>query len=226
MSTPMANNGDKTPMKKADVYTEYILWFAMPPEERFQLGIKTQTDFVERYGLSNNTPARWRDRRDFESRVDKIQRMWALDKTAAVIQGIYKAAVKGNPMSQMLWLQYFKKWNPKSEIEHTTKVEISNNDIRHLIEAMPEPYRSKHYGNFRELFSDAVYLRDSGRLEDGSVADEPADDVRGETDHDAPGLPEPKANGVARSYPTCLRCDLVGGVSAYHNQGAAGRWEE
>ena len=101
---------DKPSQKKnpdrVDVYTEFILWFAMPPAERAKLGIKNQGQFADYYKVSPNTLSRWKDRMDFETRVDKIQMMWGKEKTADVIQGIYRAAVKGNPMSQLLWLQY------------------------------------------------------------------------------------------------------------------------
>lgn len=222
----MAKNGEKVGVvRRNDVYTEFILWFAMPPEERSKLGIKDQGEFVEKYGIGVNTPTRWKDRPDFEQRVDKITRMWALDKTAAVIQGIYKAAVKGNPMSQLLWLQYFKGFNPKSEVVNTTKVEVSVNDIRFIIEAMPEPLRSKHYGNLRELLDDAAALRSSGQLEDRDISFEgPADRILIEANHDAQDVPVEKGNGMAGRHPSCLRSDLVGTVSADNHQGAARWW--
>lgn len=197
----------------------------MPPVERVKLGIENQKDFAEYYGVEESTLSRWKQRPDFEERMDKILRMWAIDKTPDVVQGIYRAAIKGNPASQLLWLQYFKKFNPKQEIEHTQKikVELAENDIRRLIEILPENLKIKHYGYLRELLDDASAYRSAQQSEDSRWTERPALAVPVEADNDAPDLPEPKAGPVPQSHPHSLRANMVGELSAHHYQSPE-RW--
>jgi hypothetical protein len=91
-------------VKRQDIYEEFILWSAMPPTERSKLGIETQDQFVKSYGIGINTPTAWKKNRDYERRVTELRREWAFGKTSAVIEGIYKSAVRGNTQSQKLWL--------------------------------------------------------------------------------------------------------------------------
>lgn len=207
------------------MYTEFILWTAMPHPEKVKLGIETQQQFSEHYGLGINTPTRWKQRKDFEERVDKILKMWAIDKTPDVVHSIYRSAIKGNPMSQLLWLQYFKRFNPKTEVVNTHKVEISVNDIRFIIEGMPESYRPKFYGYIREIIDTGVTLRNSGELADG-FPDEPEleDGVRGSADNDAQDLPERESDVLAASHPVSIRCDMEWPTQSRHYQGAARWW--
>jgi hypothetical protein len=224
MFTESRKKQNKYPYK-VDVYAEFILWFAMPPIERIKLGIENQNQFAEYYSININTLTKWKNRTDFEDRVDKIQRMWGLEKTADVIQGIYRAAVKGNPASQLLWMQYFKKFNPKQEIEHThiAKVELAENDIRRLIEILPENLKIKHYGYLRELLDDASAYRSSQQLEDSRWTERPALAVPVEADYNAPDIPEPKASPVPKSYPHSLRANMVWEIPAHHYQSPE-RW--
>lgn len=73
---------------KVDKYHEFILWFAMPTLEREKLGISTQTAFSEFYGVTQQTLSNWKNRPDFEPRVDHVQMQWGKEKTSDVIQGI------------------------------------------------------------------------------------------------------------------------------------------
>lgn len=227
MENPKPIQANNPALRKANLYNEFVLWSAMPPVERVKLGIESQKDFASYYGLEESTLSRWKQRPDYEERMDKILRMWGIDKTPDVIQGIYRAAIKGNPASQLLWLQYFKKFNPKQEIEHTnkTKVEIGPGDVRRLIDALPEPLKSEHHANLRKLIDDVAACRHSQFIEDAVWTEQPTLTVPAETDNHAPDLPEPKASPIPKSYPGSLRADMVGEVSAHHYQSAAG-WRQ
>lgn len=218
-----------TPMKKPDVYREFILWTAMPPLEKQRLGLETQGAFCDEYKINRATAVRWKERPDFEERVDAILKMWSVDKTPDVIFGIYKAAVKGNPMSQLLWLQYFKKFNPKQEVEHTHKVEVGVNDIRFIIEALPEPLKSEHYANLRKLLEDGQRLRFAGELENSTRVidvDGTPGPVSDEADHDAPDVPGERADAVATSHKASLCEDMVWPAFTRHHQSASRWWQE
>lgn len=212
---------------KVDKYHEFIMWFAMPTLEREKLGIETQTAFSEYYGVSRETLSRWKNRPDFEPRVDHVQQEWGKERTGDVVMGIYRSAVKGNPMSQLLWLQYFKKFTPKTQVEHTAKVEIGVNDIRFLIEGLPtQELKDEHYNNLRKLLDDAQQARTAGLLEDGDRTDGFTEDVQGQADNDAQDVSGTDADGVPESYTPSVRAHMVWEVHSNHYQGTPWRRQE
>lgn len=206
---------------KVDKYHEFILWFAMPTIERTRLGIDTQTAFADYYSVGEATLWRWKNRPDFEARVDHIQMQWGKEKTADVIQGIYRSAVKGNPMSQLLWLQYFKKFTPKTQVETTVKHEIGVGDIRFLIEQLPNELKQKHYGNLRELLDDASAVRNALESEDSDWSTRPPQAISDEADNDAQDVSGETTDEVPQSNKTSLRADMVGELLSYHNKSTA-----
>ncbi len=218
-------------LRRANLYQEFVLWASMPDIEQQKLGIESQKAFSEYYGISEQSLVAWKKRPDFEDRRDKILNAWAMDKTANVAFGIYRSAVKGNPGSQRLWLEYFKKFNPKQEIEHTIKVVMAPNDLRFIVQGMPESYKEKFYGYIREIIDTALSLRNAGQLQDG---DAPSADVEAtvleQADHDAQELPSDRANVLAQGDQTGV-CEYLGDyangatpTSSHHNQSTARRW--
>lgn len=216
----------KSRLIRPDIYTEFILWTAMPPQEKYKLGIEHDYQFADHHHIDRVTLWRWKQRKDYEPRVDAILKVWSVGKTPDVIHGMYRAAVKGNPMSQMLWLQYFKKFNPKAADEaEQKKVEIGVNDIRFLIETLPEPLRTKHLDNLRQLIDDAQHLRHAGQLEDQLVLASGAEDsLQGEADHDAQNVPGKRANEMASRDKARVCADMGRKVSTYNYQSAERWW--
>lgn len=151
MRRPTVTNGENREPKRVDIYEEFVLWSAMPPSERSKLGIETQEQFVEFYKIGINTPTKWKRRPDYEPRVTAIRREWAFEKTGMVIEGIYRAALRGNPHSQKLWLQYFHGFSEKHDVAVTQRPTASANDVIALIGALPEEKRKKHYDWVIEL---------------------------------------------------------------------------
>ena len=151
-------NREKRSPKRLDVYEEFLLWSAMPPGERARLGTETQEQFADRYKVGINTPTAWKRRPDFVTRVTAIRTELAFERTGDVIDGIYQSALKGNSASQTLWLKYF------SGIDNTQSGTLgkpdffSMDDIKMLIEALPEDKRDRHYNNVSELVSEVQQL--------------------------------------------------------------------
>jgi hypothetical protein len=230
-------NGDLREPSKADVYHEFILWTAMPPKERGQLGIETQTEFCKHYGIGINRPRAWKMRPDFISQVTELRRQWAFDKTGEVIQGIYLSALKGNPFSQKLWLQYFLGFAEKTEVDVNTQTTFTVNDIRYVIEALPEQLKQKHYANLRELLDDSAAHANARNIdieaigaadepENGSGFGEPEGAIRDTADNHAQDIPFAGTDDVADSNTRSIRSNLVGPVSAYHHKSTARWWEK
>lgn len=226
MAEETGTNREITPLKKPSIYTEFILWTAMPYGEKEKLGLETQEQFCEFYKIGKNTPASWKERHDFEQRVDAILKMWSTDKTPDVVHSIYRTAVKGNPLSQMLWLKYFKKFTEKSEVTVTKKVEFGVNDVRFLIEGLPEPLRSEHYGNLRKLIDDASMVRRARDSEGMSWRDGPAPALLDQPDHDAQDVRSERGDGVAESDSPSVRFSVVRTIPASDNKSPSRRWQE
>ena len=216
---------------RGDIYNEFVLWSAMPHAERVKLGIEWQYQFEEYYQIDGSTLTRWKSRPDFEGRVDKIIHVWSIDKTPEVVQGMYRAAVKGNPMSQLLWLQYFKKFNAKGNDEKGgggdgRKVEVSPNDIRNLIDILPEPLKSEHYANLRKLLDDSSAIRDARVVEDANWTTRPTESLQLEADNTPQDIPREEADELPKSNKKCVRASVVGSPFENYYQSPSRRWKE
>lgn len=221
-SSAVVTHQDSPIIIRKDVeYEEFIRWSAMPHEERKLKGLRTQAEFCQRYDLNVNTPTRWKERPDFRTRVRDLRDKWAFDKTQEVIEGIRIAAVGGNAMSQLLWLQYFEGFDPKKQQEKQEKVEISVGDIRFLIEALPEPLKSEHYANLRKLLDDSTAHANAREVENSDRAEGPESGVQGEANNDAPHVSVTEANAVAESDQVSVRADMERATSSSDHQSTA-----
>lgn len=211
---------------KNSLYTEFILWTAMPYQEKIKLGMEWQQDFAAYYKVAESTLWRWKKREDFEKRVDAILKMWATDKTPDVIHSIYRSAVKGNPFSQQLWLGYFKGYNPKkgSEEKSSGKVEIGENDIRFIINGLPEPMRTKYNEYITEIIIGANEVKNARTIDDiGWDEQRPENYLSDETDSDAQDIPDQRANVVAFGYTERVCKNMERKVSENYHQSSK-RW--
>ena len=225
---------EKTLPYKATVYNEFVIWYSMPLNEKEKCGIETMGQFSQYYKVSKDTLTNWKNRPDFQARTDKLIMDMGHAKTADVVQGMYKAAVKGNPMSQMLWLQFFKKFNPKGEQENESKqIQITVDDIRFLIEALPEPLKTKHYDNLRQLLDDSAAIAHA--IDDGEIPDNLRtiasrhwdegfeDTISVETNNDAQHVQVERTHAIPRSYPQSVCTDMERQVSPRDHQSSAWR---
>lgn len=224
---PAAPENARTSRKEGNgSYAEYIRWYALPRHDKIKEGLETQKAFAEYHGVDEKTLWRWSRRADFIPRAEELIRMWVKARKPDIVGAIYAAAMKGNPLSQMLWLKAFEGFTEKQEVVHSQKVELGPNDFRFIIDGMPEPERSKFYGYLREIIDHAVALRNSGRL-----ADEPRPEqynespqaIPDEADNDAPDAPRPAADALAGSDSCGIRENMVWEVQP-HNHQSATRW--
>ncbi len=149
-------NSDKREVKRVDIYEEFCIWSAMPPSERIKLGIETQEQFVEFYKIGINTPTAWKRRNDYRLRVTSLRTEWAFSKTSAVLESIYRTAIKGSAQSQKLWLQYIHGFGDKREIPDANKPSLHVDDLLFLIGMLPKELQEKHYDHMRELLDDSA----------------------------------------------------------------------
>lgn len=103
------------PIRKVDIYEEYINWMALPHELREP---PTQELFAKKFGIHIDTTTDWKKREGFWTDVKKKRNDWAKSKTPDVINALYKKAVKeGNAAEAKLWLQYVDEWTEKQALD-------------------------------------------------------------------------------------------------------------
>lgn len=196
------------------VYDEFIVWFACPKAERkAALGAETMIQFAEKHQVSERTLTNWKKRADFIPRVRDLRKTWGQERVGEVLDAVYKASVKGNPLAQKLYLQYVDEFSEKTELELKNQAPtFSVDDVRFIIEQLPEPLKSKHYGYIRELLDDATSVNRARLAAANGGELRPETPIRRAPDHHAPDVRKPTAHAVARRHSTGLRADMVGEV--------------
>lgn len=212
-------------------YQEFILWFALPVFEKIRLGLETQKAFAAYHKVTERTVINWKHRRDFMVQVKALRDEWGKERTGDVIAAMYKSALSGGreaPQAQKLWFQVIEGWQEKTESELTVKTELTVNDIRFVIDGLPEELRMKHYGYLRELNDDAAMVASKGIIDVEYLERRPSaeDAVREEADSDARDVSDEAGDEVAQSYSVSLRCDVEWEVQPNYYQGAARWWQE
>ena len=239
--TPVALNDaplarKDNPLKAhASTYEDFILWFAIPRHEKIKMGIETQEQYAKHQGMGERTINRWKKRQDFYPKLKELRDVWAKDRTQDVIAAIYRTAMSagvGAPASQKLWMQVVEGFSEKNELQVTNRVEVGPNDIRAMIDLLPEPYRTKFYGYIDEIVNISTAVKNARGSEDARWEQANTEEhLLGEADHDAPELPGIGADVVAKGNPRSLRADMgndthgTASAPAHHHESAA-RWRE
>ncbi len=219
---------DILPMNES-TYSEFIIWFAMPRHERIKSGIETQKQFAEYHHLTENTLLNWKNLYDFRPRVRHLIASWAKDRTQDVVAAIYRTAIgtgKEAPQSQKLWLQYVEEWNEKMEVEHTKKVEVTPDDVRFLIDSIPDKaLQTKFYGYLIEINATFTALRHGGQIQDRPRPEnKPENPVPRNPDKHAQGVSRPTADAMAIGDQSCLRTNLERETLACDYQSTSRWW--
>lgn len=214
--TQSARNKKKefTPTKPG-VFEEFILWSALPENDRIHIGIEQQKDFAEYYKVGQDTLSRWKSLEEYRKRVRYLRDQWAFNRTGTVIASIYRSAVKGNDKSQKLWMQLFENFTEKTEVAQTEKVEVGENDIRFIINGLPEPYRTKFNEYITEIIITANQIKSARTADDVRWDDQrPENDISNGSSIDAPDISnEVRVDDVAQSYKGGVQTDMVGVIS-------------
>lgn len=217
-------------LEYVSTYDEFILWFALPRHEKISMGLETQKAFAADQHLSERTLNRWKDRPDFLPRIKALRDKWAKERGSDVVAAIYRSAINTKspaaPAAQKLWMQIFEGFSEKSQVEHTTNAELTVNDIRFVIEQLPEPLKSKHYANLRELLDDAAAFERARDAQDSRGSDGSAEAILREADHPAPQLPGKSSDEMAKGDQSGVRSDMVGQTPAHNHESAPRRGQE
>jgi hypothetical protein len=167
---------------KASIYDAFIYWSAMSYPEKVQAKILDQNSFARLYKVDKVTLSRWKQRPEFEKLVDANRNKWAVSKTPDVLHALYKSAVKGNPKSQLLWLQYFKgfsgiKKEGKSKTKTPAPMVFAEKDMRHLISLLPKERQAKYHAIIMDLVREVEITLSGGIPKDPDPSDGPGWDL-------------------------------------------------
>lgn len=223
-TTQIVRKSNKGIVEKPDIYELFIVWLVTPILEKKKMELESQKAFADRYGVSERTLLRWKGMPELRARVKDIREKLAFERTQGVIDGMYKSAVMGNDRSQKLWFQIFEGFTEKQEVKQTLKVELTVNDIRYLIDGLPEPYRSEHYGNLTKLLKDATMVEKARNVEISNLTDGAEGEIYTETYNDAQSVPGNGNNVVAKGYQECVCEDMEWPLPENNYQGASRRW--
>jgi hypothetical protein len=208
---------------------EFAFWFSLPLKERKSAGHSTIQEYADNHDIDPKTLWRWRQDPLFTKLTDHLRQKWGQDMTASVMDGWKLACEKGNPLAIELWLAYFHDFTRKTalDVNEAKKNEYGVNDIRSIIDTLPEGLRQKHNGYLRELLDDlATIERARSYAEPGSDAGPVEGPVQGYAGENAPSVPSEAANAMAESDPGSVRKDMERKVYPRHNESAARRGQE
>lgn len=147
--------GDRDIQKKNE-YLEFAKWMATPYPAKAKEGLESEAKFSQYYKVNVSTIHRWKQRSDFWEKVEKHRDKWGRSRTATVLEGLYRRAVKyGMAQEVELWLAYFEGWDKKQIVETTER--FADDDLRNLIGRLPADKQQKYYDLLAQLLTDITY---------------------------------------------------------------------
>ena len=154
--------GGRKPNKQT-VYDRFVEWIALTTKDRKKLGVSTQRDFAKKYGMHETTLTGWKKREDFgqlkqEAQVSRLQ-----NDTSDVLEGLKNRCVKyGMAYDVELFLLYVEKWDRKHVLEILGEIKLGDNDIRTIIDLLPEAKQKTFYDTLTNLIAEAQSARSIG----------------------------------------------------------------
>ena len=154
------NIGGGTEPYKKDVYARFIEWQALTSKERAKVDIPFAKDFAKKYGIREATLSEWKKRPEFHELKREAQILKLSDETSDVLDGLKRRCIKyGMAYDVELFLLYVERWDRKHVLEILGEVKLGDNDIRTLIDGLPEEKQKKFYDILTELIAEAEQTR-------------------------------------------------------------------
>jgi hypothetical protein len=154
-----SGGGTREPKKK-DIYGRFIEWIALTHEERAKMGLRFAGDFAQKYGVRPSTLSDWQKRPEFLDLKREAQILKLQLETSDVLDGLKKRCIKyGMAYDVELFLLYVEKWDRKHVLEILGEVKLGDNDIRTLVDLLPEAKQKKFYDVLTELIAEAESAR-------------------------------------------------------------------
>lgn len=159
-ATKRNNIGGGTKPYKKDVYARFIEWQTLTSEERAKVDIPFAKDFANKYGIREATLSEWKKRPEFHELKREAQILKLSDQTSDVLDGLKRRCIKyGMAYDVELFLLYVERWDRKHVLEILGEVRLGDNDIRTLVDGLPEDKQKKFYVTLTELIAEAKQVR-------------------------------------------------------------------
>ena len=147
--------GTKTPYK-ADIHARFIEWQVMTKEEKRTEGLVHGKDFAKKYGIRPTTLSDWKRRQDFAGDKREAFILKFGDNTVDVMNGLMNRCMKyGMAYDVELWLLYVEGWDRKHVIEILKVIKLGEEDIRSLVEYLPDEKKKLFYDTLIDLIGEA-----------------------------------------------------------------------
>lgn len=154
------NKGGGRSMRKQGVFDRFVEWIALTTEEREKIGVPTQNDFADKYGIDKATLSIWKKRNDFGEKKQEAQIAKLQNSTADVLEGLKNRCVKyGMAYDVELFLLYVEKWDRKHVLEILGEIKLGDNDIRSIVDLLPEAKQKEFYDVLTNLIAEAESTR-------------------------------------------------------------------
>lgn len=124
---------DTTGLKEIMVLRKFVNWFSVIKDARRP---RLHGEFAKENGVSIDTLTDWKKLKGFFDEVKLAGLVSNRNFSPEVIGGILRAAKKGNPASQKLWLQYFEGFTDKVEFEDKTPNKLTPEERKELAKAL------------------------------------------------------------------------------------------
>ncbi len=158
------NKGGVPKPYKKDVYARFIDWQAQTSKEREKVGLPYAKDFAKKYGIREATLSEWKKRPEFHELKREAQILKLSDDTSDVLDGLKRRCIRyGMAYDVELFLLYVERWDRKHVLEILSEVKLGDNDIRTLIDGLPEEKQKRFYDTLTELIADAEQARSVDR---------------------------------------------------------------
>lgn len=148
---------------KENEYELFCQWSALPFFARKKMGIPTQLQFAKKYGVNDQTLTAWKHRSDYWLKRNKHLKQWGQELTPQVMSALYKKCIReewSHPKYIELWLKYIEGWDPNAKPEPKGEDYIKPDDIKTLIDILPEEKRNLFYRTLFDLIDEAKKIRE------------------------------------------------------------------
>lgn len=145
------------------VYLEFCEWWAAPIGTRKMEfdGIMTQKEWANKYGVAEQTLVEWKKRPEFYRLANEARFRHMQDRSPEIFEGLIIGAKKGYAENVELYLNYFEGWSKKQVIEQRQKVDLHMDDIRNIIQVLPQDDQQNFYETIGKLLHKAKRIRDT-----------------------------------------------------------------
>lgn len=145
---------------RQETYNAFVEWSCLTAKEKKECGILTAKAFAKKHNVGESRLSKWKKRDDFSKAYGEAMRLKLTCDTSDVLEGLKDNCIKyGRANDVELFLLYVEGWDRKQALEKKEEVVLGQNDIRLLVDILPEEKRKKFYDTLTDLLAEAENAR-------------------------------------------------------------------